>query len=129
MTSIIKYKDLDLDFVINPLSGDVSKKIGVEAVKRSVRNLVMTNFFERPFRPELGSNIPGLLFEPLSPLTADSLEKAIEDLIINFEPRAVIEDIDARPDIDKNSYEITITFFVVNMPEQITLTLMLERLR
>ena len=81
------YKDLDLDFGRNPLTNDVNKLTDVEAVKRSVINLINTNNYERPFHPEIGSGLRGMLFEPISPLTAIGLQRKVEEVLINFEPR------------------------------------------
>ena len=75
------WTDLDLDFTKHPITDDISKKRGVEAIKRSVRNLLLTNKYERPFNPDLGSGIMGLLFELVSPTTANVLELAIKEVL------------------------------------------------
>ena len=80
-TQVKSYKDLDLDFGRNVVTNDVNKLTGVEAVKRSVRNLIQTNHFERPFHPELGGNVRALLFEPLNMFTAMNLEKKIAEVL------------------------------------------------
>ena len=109
---------------------DISKVNGVQAVKRSVRNLILTNIYEKPFHPEIGSGIRGLLFEPLSPITAFVLSQRVEDVIENFEPRARLVGVRALPDLDRNAYEITIEFYVQNAPtELVDTTVLLERLR
>ena len=124
------YKDLDLFFGKKSSSKDISKVNGVQAVKRSVRNLILTNIYEKPFHPEIGSGIRGLLFEPLSPITAFVLSQKVEDVIENFEPRARLVGVRANPDLDRNSYEITIEFYVQNAPtELVDTTVLLERLR
>jgi hypothetical protein len=82
------YKDINLNFTRHPITGDISKLSNVEAVKRSVRNLVNTNFYERPFHPEIGSDVRAILFEPVTSLVADVLKRYVEDVINNFEPRA-----------------------------------------
>ncbi len=87
------YKDLDLDFGRNVVTNDVNKLTDVESVKRSVRNLINTNHFERPFHPEIGGNVRALLFEPMTPLTALNLQRKIEEVLNNFEPRAKITQI------------------------------------
>jgi len=105
-------------------------KKDVDAVKQSVRNLIMTNHYERPFHPEIGSGISQLLFEPLDPITSNSLTRVISEVITNFEPRAQLVAVDSRPDPDSNSYEVTIAFRVINVPgELVSLTTMLERSR
>ena len=124
------YKDLALSFERNTATKDVIIKKDVEAVKQSVRNLIMTNHYERPFHPEIGSGISQLLFEPLDPITSNSLTRVIGEVITNFEPRAQVVAVDSRPDPDSNSYEVTISFRVINVPgELVSLTTMLERSR
>ena len=86
------YKDLDLDFGRNVVTNDVNKLTDVESVKRSVRNLINTNHFERPFHPEIGGNVRALLFENMTPLTALNLQRKIEEVLSNFEPRATFVD-------------------------------------
>ncbi len=123
------YKDLDLDFGRNVVTNDINKLTDVEAVKRSVRNLINTNHFERPFHPELGGNVRAMLFEPMTPLTALNLQRKIEEVLTNFEPRAKITQIIADPDIDRNAYKLTIKFYVIGITNPITVETFLERLR
>ena len=123
------YKDLDLDFGRNTVTNDVNKLTDVEAVKRSVRNLINTNHFERPFHPEIGGNVRALLFENMTPLTALNLQRKIEEVLSNFEPRAKITQILADPDIDRNGYRLEIKFYVIGIQNPITVQTFLERLR
>ena len=123
------YKDLDLDFGRNTVTNDVNKLTDAEAVKRSVRNLINTNHFERPFHPEIGGNVRALLFENMTPLTALNLQRKIEEVLNNFEPRAKITQILADPDIDRNGYRIEIKFYVIGVQNPITVETFLERLR
>ena len=124
------YRDLDLFFGKKNTSRCISKVQCVQSVKRSVRNLILTNIYEKPFHPEIGSGIRELLFEPLSPITAFVLSQRVEDVIENFEPRARLVGVRALPDLDRNSYEITIEFYVQNAPtELVDTTVLLERLR
>ena len=124
------YKDLDLFFGKKSATKDISKVNGVQSIKRSVRNLILTNIYEKPFHPEIGSGIRGLLFEPLSPITAFVLSQKVEDVIENFEPRARLVGVRANPDLDRNAYEITIEFYVQNAhTELVDTTVLLERLR
>ena len=123
------YKDLDLDFGRNVVTNDVNKLTDVEAVKRSVRNLINTNHFERPFHPELGGNVRALLFEPMTPLTALNLQRKVEEVLNNFEPRAKITQILADPDIDRNGYRLEIKFYIIGIQNPITVETFLERLR
>ena len=123
------FKDLDLDFGRNVVTNDVNRLTDVEAVKRSVRNLINTNHFERPFHPEIGGNVRALLFEPMTPLTALNLQRKVEEVLNNFEPRAKITQILADPDIDRNSYRLDIKFYVIGVQNPITVETFLERLR
>ena len=123
------YKDLDLDFGRNVVTNDVNRLTDVEAVKRSVRNLINTNHFERPFHPELGGNVRALLFEPMTPLTALNLQRKIEEVLTNFEPRAKVTQIVADADIDRNAYRLTIKFYVIGITNPVTVETFLERLR
>ena len=128
--NVRQYRDLDLFFSSKQGSGDVNKVTGVESVKRSVRNLVLTNFYEKPFHPEIGSGVRDMLFENMSPVTASVLAKKVEDVIENFEPRARLVGVRALPNLDRNEYEVTIEFFVVNAPtELVDMTVFLEVLR
>tara|TARA_B100000085_G_scaffold64351_1_gene57173 strand:+ start:5275 stop:5718 length:444 start_codon:yes stop_codon:yes gene_type:complete len=124
------YKDIALSFEVNSNTKDVIVKKDVEAVKQSVRNLILTNHFERPFHPEIGSNVTSILFEPMNPITANSLTRVIEETIVNFEPRVRLVSVDARPNLDRNAYEVTISFYIRNIPgELVQLTTLLERSR
>ena len=128
--NVRQYRDLDLFFSRKQGSDDVNKVTDIEAVKRSVRNLVLTNFYEKPFHPEIGSGVRDMLFENMSPITASVLTKKVEDVIENFEPRARLTSVRALPNLDRNEYEITIEFFVVNAPtELVDMTVFLEVLR
>ena len=128
--NVRQYTDLDLFFNKKATSKDISKVTDIQAVKRSVRNLVLTNHYEKPFHPEIGSGVRDILFEPMTPLTAHILTRKIEDVIVNFEPRARLISVRAQPNIDRNEYECTIEFYVINTPtELVDLTVMLERLR
>ena len=100
------YADLDLDFLMHPTTKDVSKKTGEDAIKRSVRNLVLTNFCERPFRSFIGSNVRGLLFENATPMTAVFLQDAIREVINNFEPRVLLSEVTVNFDYDNNGFNV-----------------------
>ena len=123
------YKDLDLDFGRNVVTNDVNNLTDVEAVKRSVRNLINTNHYERPFHPEIGSNLRAMLFENITPQMTHALSKQIDLLIRNFEPRARLVQINVQPFIERNGYRASISFFVVNTPERVEIETFLERLR
>ena len=125
-----QYADLDLFFSKKNSDSDINKVTDVQAVKRSVRNLVLLNHYEKPFHPEIGSGIREMLFELMTPVTAIVLTRKIEDVIKNFEPRARLVGVSAFPDLDRNAYEVKVEFYVVNTPtELVDLTVFLERLR
>ena len=124
------YKDLNLNFSANPVTGDVTNVTDVVAVKRSVRNLLLTNHYDRPFHPEIGSNVPALLFENFGPITGNQLSRAIEEMIGNFEPRARVETVECYPVPDTNTYDVRIYFYVENLPaELIEFQTLLEAVR
>ena len=124
------YSDLDLFFGQNNSDKDVNIIYDVQAVKRSIRNLVLTNQYEKPFHPEIYSGVRGMLFELMSPFVAAQLTKKVEDVINNFEPRARLVSVRSMPDYDRNAYEVSVEFYVVNTPtELVDLTVMLERIR
>jgi phage baseplate assembly protein W len=123
------YSDLDLDFIAHPVTGDIVKKKGAEAIKRSLRNLILTNFYDRPFRHSIGSNAQRLLFENANHITANLLVDAIREVINRFEPRIILLGVDAIFDYDYNGYNVTITYSMVNRPEPLITTIFLERIR
>ena len=124
------YKDLNLNFNRNAVTGDVSTLSDVNAVKRSIRYLLLTNHYDRPFHPEIGSNIPALLFENFGPITGNQLSRTIDEMITNFEPRARVESVEAIPIPDNNTYDVRIYFYVENMPaELVEFQTILEALR
>jgi len=127
--NVKQYRDLDL-FFSRKSNNDVNKVTDIEAVKRSVRNLVLLNSYEKPFHPEIAGDVRGLLFELMTPLTSAVIARKIQDVIENFEPRARLTGVQAVPDFDRNAYEVTIYFYVVNAPtELVEVTQLLERLR
>ena len=128
--SVRTYSDLDLFFGKKTSNSDVAQVVDIQAVKRSVRNLVLMNTYEKPFHPEIASGVRGMLFELMTPLTAVILSKQVEDVITNFEPRVRLISVTSLPDLDRNMYEVSIEFYVANAPtELVDLTLFLERLR
>ena len=128
--NVRRYVDLDLFFQKKIPNKDVNTITDVQAVKRSVRNLVLLNPYEKPFHPEISSGIRGMLFELMTPFVAAQLTKKVEDVINNFEPRARLVSVRSIPDYDRNAYEVSVEFYVVNAPtELVDLTVMLERLR
>lgn len=128
--SVRLYSDIDLFFGKKTSNDDIQSITDIKAVKRSVRNLVLTNHYEKPFHPEIGSGVRDMLFENMTPITAQILSRKIEDVINNFEPRARLVAVRAFPDLDNNAYNVSIEFYVLNTPtELVDLTILLERLR
>ena len=128
--SVRIFKDLNLNFNKNLVTNDIAKLTDVEAIKRSVRNLVQLNHYEKPFHPEIGSNIRSTLFENISPLAANLLSSQIENVIRTYEPRVELHRVDSFPDLDRKAYDVRIEFFIVNAPaELVALDVLLERVR
>ena len=128
--NVRQYSDLDLFFGKKTSDNDISKITDVEAVKRSIRNLVQLNVYDKPFHPEVSGGVREMLFENMTPLISTIIARQIEDVIENFEPRARLVSVRALPDFDRNAYEVQVAFYVVNTPtELVDLTVMLERLR
>ena len=123
------YSDLDLDFLMHPTTKDVVKKVGPESIKRSIRNLILTNFYDRPFRPGIGSNAQKLLFENATPLTAGFLQDAIKEVLKNYEPRIRLEAIKVQFNYDDNGYNVGLKYTILNTSEPIITTIFLERIR
>ena len=124
------YKDLNLNFTVNPVTSDVTTVTDVIAVKRSVRNLLLTNHYDRPFHPEIGSNIQSLLFENFGPITGNQLSRQIEEVIGNYEPRARVETVECYPVPNTNTYDVRIYFYVENLPAELQeFQTMLEAMR
>tara|TARA_B100000925_G_scaffold52364_1_gene34138 strand:- start:399 stop:839 length:441 start_codon:yes stop_codon:yes gene_type:complete len=123
------FKDINLSLARHPITGDIASLTNIEAVKRSVRNLINTNFYERPFHPEIGSNVRSVLFEPVSPIVASVLERHVKDVIENFEPRAELIDVQVTDNSDANEYRVQIKFYVVNSSDIVDMNIFLERLR
>ena len=123
------FKDLNLDFQQNTATKDIQKIKDVEAVKRSVRNLINTNHYEKPFHPEIGSNLRAMLFELMSPQMTHLISKQIENLINNYEPRCNLVEVFAQPMFERNGYSVQISFMVNNHQEPVIVESFLERLR
>ena len=123
------FRDIDLDFTRNAVTNDVNVVEDVIAVKRSVRNLVQTNYYERPFQPELGCGIRELLFENFTPMTKIFLQRKIEEVLINYEPRINLQNVAVDDDQDKNRLVVDIYFYVVGVPGPQTVSTFLQRVR
>ena len=103
-----QYSDLDLFFTKKTVGSDVNKVTDIQAVKRSLRNLINLNAFEKPFHPEISGGVRELLFENISPMVSAVLARKIEDVINNFEPRCRLVSVRAIPDYDRNIYNVAI---------------------
>ena len=123
------FKDLNLDFQQNTATKDIQKLTDVEAVKRSVRNLLSTNHYEKPFHPEIGSNLRAMLFELMTPQMNHVITKQIENLINNYEPRCRLVQVHTQPMFDRNGYSVQISFYVQNQTDPVIVESFLERLR
>ena len=127
--NVKQYRDLDL-FFSKKSNNDVNKVTDIEAVKRSVRNLVLLNSYEKPFHPEIAGDVRALLFENMTPLTSAVIARKVQDVIENFEPRARLTGVNATPNFDRNAYELSVYFYVVNaQTELVEVDALLERLR
>jgi len=125
----IRHKDLDLNFSIHPVRKDVNKHIDNMAIIHSVKNLLLTNHYEKLFHPEIGSNVRKLLFDNLDSVTAIVLKREIEQVLKNFEPRMSITSLDLRPDYDNNAYGVTLNFNILDRTEPIIIEFSLSRAR
>lgn len=123
------YSDIDFTFTRKPVTNDVALSYDEMAVIRSIRNLLLTNHYERPFQPEIGSNINALLFEPISPVSSASLQTEIENMINNYEPRALLKSVIVNAQPDRNAYEVSLEFYIENATLPTTVTVLLERNR
>ena len=124
-----RFRDIDLDFNRNAVTNDVNVVEDVIAIKRAVKNLVQTNFYERPFQPELGCGVRELLFENFTPMTGIFLKRKIEEVLINYEPRIDLQNVRVDDDPDNNRLVVDIYFYVVGVPGPQVVTTFLQRLR
>ena len=123
------FSDVSSDFEQHPDTHDLMRLKNEEAVKRSIRNLVLTNKYERPFQPNLGSNLRKYLFEDISPTTSLNLQNEIKTTIENYEPRAGSVDVTVSPYVDENAYVVNILFYIINSNNPISLNTILYRVR
>ena len=119
-----QYRDLDLNFTIHPVKKDINKNIDEMAVINSVKNLILTNHYERPFQPDLGSNIQKLLFENMDNITAAAIQREIQQTIKNFEPRVNLIAVNVSPNFDNNTFRVGMEFYIINRTEPITIELL-----
>jgi phage baseplate assembly protein W len=123
------YSDIDFTFTKKPVTNDVALSYDTQAVLRSIRNLLLTKHYDRLFNPDLGSNIEALLFENMSDMTANSLQREITAVIERYEPRAILKSVTVSAQEEKNAYNISISFYIENATQSTTATILLERNR
>lgn len=123
------YRDINLDFVKHPLTGDIVAATDVEAIKKSLRNLVQTDLYDCPFNPDKGTSIRGSLFENFSPFMAEFIRAKINEMVDKYEPRVEIQQINIYQKDDQNSLEVTIYFKIIELNRQEELTVFVERTR
>ena len=123
------YKDLNMSFTKNPATKDVARLFDVQAIKRAVKNIILTNKYERPFNPDFGCNLRGFLFEnitePLLVIIKDRVAMAIE----KYEPRVSVEDVVVKNDIVKNGINIQVSFLINGVEAPVTVSTFLQRVR
>jgi phage baseplate assembly protein W len=123
------YSDLDFNFSPHPITGDIIRVYDENAIKQSVKNIVLTNFFEVPFDPSFGSNVTHFLFEPASPIVEDAIKSAIYDIITAREPRVDIISIDVSFNEEDNAFTVVLVFSIIGLDKPITINVILNRAR
>lgn len=123
------FSDLDLNFTAHPVTGDLTRKFDEAAIKQAVKTLVLTSNYERPFHSDVGSQIRGLMFEPITPMLNMLIKRAIIDVITNHEPRVRLIDVLVRFSPDQNDAYVTIEFTIVNTTRPLQIDLVLTRTR
>ena len=123
------YKDLDLNFRAHPITKDVVKRTGNASIVGALRNLLLTNLFEKPFQPNFGSRVRGLLFEDVSFVTANLLQSEISETIARYEPRVTVDAIRVQANPEQNRYDITLRFYTNNLQAPVTVNFFLEKVR
>lgn len=130
VTNIVRdFKDLDLNFTIHPVRKDINKNVGEIAIINSIKNLVLTNHYEKPFNPNFGSNLRRLLFENTDGITASLIEREISQVIFNYEPRAKVRRVYVSPNTEETGFNVELEFFIINRTEPVTINFFLERIR
>lgn len=123
------FSDLNMLFTVNPATLDITKRLDEEAIKASVRNLIQTKNFERPFHPEIGCQVNNLLFENVTPIIFQLMKKTVFDVLQKFEPRIVVLDVLAQEKPDSNELDVTVIFKIINSERPITLKTTIQRVR
>ena len=125
------YSDFQTNFTIHPIKKDLTRFINEDSVKRSIKNILLTNYYERPFRPRFGANLRKYLFENITPITLQTIKNDIVTAINNYEPRANIIDIIVSSGFDNNQVDVSITFTTINnlQPVLLNASIALDRVR
>jgi len=123
------YSDVDLGFFAHPVTGNVSKKTNREAVRQSVKSLILTDYYDRPFKPNIGCGIRYYLFEMFTPAVKQQMESAIRETIANHEPRADIINVLVEERQDVHALVVSVAFMIINDPDPVVLDIILERVR
>lgn len=121
--------DLNLKLTLHPIRKDIIPLKDDEAIKNAVKNLILTNFFERPFQPQIGANLRGLLFEPADAITKYELSDSIKQVLIDYEPRIRVNRVGIEDQSDRNAYRITVHFQIIEMDLNTEVQVVLQRLR
>jgi phage baseplate assembly protein W len=129
LKAVKQYVDLDLSFKVNPFTKDIYLKTDEDAVKTALKNLIQTKNFERPFHPDIGTQVHSLLFEPFSPAVRIAMRRTLEDAINTYEPRVRLVDLSITESDDTNDLNVTIVFTLKNSDRPITITTLLSRVR
>ena len=123
------FKDIPLSFNAHPVTGLIKALTNREAVKQSVKNIVLTNHYERPYNPFLGGDVLSKLFEPMTSITEYEVTTNIKQALENFEPRADVLEVVVDAKADLNALEVSITFNIINEIDPVTVNVLLERVR
>jgi len=123
------FSDLDLNFIMHPVKKDINRHTNETAVVNSIKNLILTNHYEKPFQPDVGSNVRRMLFENMDTITATTLQNEIAQTIKNYEPRVNISTLNVSPDYENNGFNVYMEFYVINKTNPITINFFLERIR
>lgn len=123
------FSDLDLGFIAHPVTGQLTRKKNREAVRQSVKSLILTDFYERPFKSDIGCGIRNYLFELFTPATKQQMQNAVREVIRNYEPRAELIDVLVEERPDMHAVTISVAFYIVNDPDPVVLDVILERVR
>lgn len=130
LTQIVnEFQDLDLNFVIHPIRKDIIPLKNERAIINAIKNIVLTNHYEKPFNPGYGSNVRKLLFDNFDIITSSALQNEIRQCLSNYEPRMKVKDVIVKPDYDNNAFSVSLYFTTNNITTPITINFLLQRLR